>query len=323
MNETATTEQIEIVTYNPTDAELLEKHGFLSTESLDALSLACEEVVDMSTSKGYKRNAELIRPIREARVSLENGRKFFKADVLSLGRLIDSTSKETLAKLQKIEQPLLARKLVIDEEKKKAEEEKVRIETERLNTLNKSMSSLREYRENCYGLSSYKLEAFITLLEAEVISETVYQEKVEEALFIKSDSLRIIKDLLETTRNNEQEDRDREAERLRLKEERKALESEKAELAKPTETIMDKIKKPFASGGAVDKGPLKMLGDDHVRMEEGITPLTEIPPEEAIEPRLIIDIQLGAEATDYPDIIRVHGRGGGSIEYEPKKAEAK
>jgi len=242
MSETAKNETVEIVAYNPTDSELLRRHGFISEDDITQISLECLETVDMSTGKGEKRNAELIKLVRDVRVNLEKGRKFFKADAIALGKLIDSSSKEILSQLQEIEKPLVERKTIRDEEKQKAKEEKERIERERVEALNKSMSALREYRETCFGQDSTYLQGMINALELIDVTEALYQEKIEEAQFIKDDSLRIIKALKETTLVTEQEDRDREIEKKRLEDERIKLESEKAEASKPAPSIVEKVK---------------------------------------------------------------------------------
>ena len=133
------TTSAQLVTYDVSAAEIAAtkaKYALLSAE----------------TPQGYEEVRLAIAHVRDTRVAIEKRRVELKADALAYGRLVDSEAKRFTALLLEIEEPLKAKKQVIDDEKARikadAEAEKVRaIEAEIAANRAKEEAELRAKRE--------------------------------------------------------------------------------------------------------------------------------------------------------------------------------
>ena len=97
-----------------------------------ALAKTREECAALTcdTPQGYEAVRVAIGHLRTTRVAIEKRRVELKADALAFGRLVDSEAKRFTMLVEEIEEPLKAKKAVIDDEatrvKREAEAEKIR-----------------------------------------------------------------------------------------------------------------------------------------------------------------------------------------------------
>jgi chromosome segregation ATPase len=100
-----------LVTYSVTEAEI-------SKTREACASLTCE------TPAGYEAVRQAIGNLRTTRVAIEKRRVELKADALAFGRLVDTEAKRFTDLLFEIENPLKAKKAVIDDEADRVKREK-------------------------------------------------------------------------------------------------------------------------------------------------------------------------------------------------------
>lgn len=106
-----------LVTYDVTEAQIA------------AIREECAGLA-ADTPQGYESVRIAIGKLRTTRVAIEKRRVELKADALAFGRLVDSEARRFTTLLEQIEEPLKAKKAVIDDEaarvKREADEAKVR-----------------------------------------------------------------------------------------------------------------------------------------------------------------------------------------------------
>jgi len=261
MSEVLDVEEVQVdralIQYDITDQELLKKWGFLTPEALQGLEEKYKALPDGKPSKISKELTAGIAEIRDARVLLEKGRSFFKADVLVLGRAIDSKAKGILGRLQSIEAPFVKEKKKIDDEKARIIAEEEETERKRKELISSAIETLRNYREISLELTSTQIENLIEELDGTELTEETYQERLGEAKLVKFESIKALAELAKIQAKLEEEDRARIAEDLRLKGEREKLDQEKRDLEAEKEKnkpFIEKVK-DFAQGGKVEERP--------------------------------------------------------------------
>ena len=202
-------------------------------------------VYDVTTTKGMAAARSDRAALRTARVNLEAARKEEKADVLRLGKFIDSEAKRIGDVIAKYEDPL-ADLIKAEEDRKEAEKaEKLRIEQERINGIRAKIQTIREYPLKALNVTASKLEEVLPGVEALTIDKETYQEFQAEAQAAKDESLCKLRQILTEKQAAEAEaariKAEQEAEAARLKaakeeadrkaaEEQKKIEAERAEL---------------------------------------------------------------------------------------------
>lgn len=128
--------------------------------------------LEAETREGYEQTRLAIAEVRGLRTKIENRRVELKADALAWGKLVDSTAKQLTAFLLEIEEPLKAKKAIVDERKeaekrakaeaeRKAMEEKIRAEREA------EESRLRAIREEEEAKAKAERERIAAEQEAE------------------------------------------------------------------------------------------------------------------------------------------------------------
>lgn len=94
----------------------------ISEAQIAAARTKCS-VMTCDTPKGYEEVRVAIGDLRDTRVKIEKRRVELKADALAYGRLVDSEAKRFTAMLVEIEEPLKAKKQVIDDERDRVKRE--------------------------------------------------------------------------------------------------------------------------------------------------------------------------------------------------------
>lgn len=102
-------------------SSVMPAEGFLVTYDVTEAQIAATReqcaALTADTPKGYEAVRVAIAHLRDTRTAIERRRVELKADVLVYGRLIDSEAKRFTALLMDIEDPLKAKKAVIDDAK--------------------------------------------------------------------------------------------------------------------------------------------------------------------------------------------------------------
>lgn len=91
------------------------------------------KVANVNDKASYELCKKSRSEVRGYRLALEEERKKLKAQSLDFGRKVDARAKELIAPLEEIETHLKAQEAIIDDEKKRLEEEALRAFTERRN----------------------------------------------------------------------------------------------------------------------------------------------------------------------------------------------
>lgn len=121
--EQATETYDQLIVYSVETATIEElKSNFLGLKVANVNDKASYELCKKSRSE-----------VRGYRLALEEERKTLKAQSLDFGRKVDARAKELIAPLEEIETHLKAQEAIIDDEKKRLEEEALRAFTERRN----------------------------------------------------------------------------------------------------------------------------------------------------------------------------------------------
>ncbi len=115
----------------------------ISEAQIAAARAKCE-LMACDTPKGYEEVRVAIADLRDTRVKIEKRRVELKADALAYGRLVDSEAKRYTTMLFEIEEPLKAKKQVVDDEKDRVRRE---AEVARQRELEAKVRSEREAEE--------------------------------------------------------------------------------------------------------------------------------------------------------------------------------
>lgn len=214
-------EPIQLVKYSVSDeaiAELREEYSGLS----------------VATKEGYEAVRLGIGKLRTYRSEIEKRRVELKADALEWGRKVDSEAKRLTGLLLAIEEPLKAKKQIVDDEKdrikrekelaeKRAIEEKIKAEREAEEA---RLKAIREAEEAKIREEQARLAEERAKLEAE-------RKRIEEAQRIERERVEAEQRKIEEARRAEQEKidaRNREIAEQQRKE-REAIEAERQKIA--------------------------------------------------------------------------------------------
>src|SRR5688500_8212852 len=90
--------------------------------TVEEIRAACAKYTDLKfdTPADYLIGVKAIAHLRETRVAVEARRKELKAESLERGRKIDAVAKELTALLESFEEPLKARRQLVDDGKERA-----------------------------------------------------------------------------------------------------------------------------------------------------------------------------------------------------------
>ena len=262
-------------------------------------------VYDVSTTKGMTAAKADRAALRTARVNLEAARKEEKADVLKLGKFIDSEAQRIGSVIAKYEDPLA--ELIKAEEDRKEQEKAAKAEVERLRiaAIQENILKIRNIPLNQQGKSSTDIHAVLVRAQSILICDQ-YAEFQAEAEAAKQNCLIALEKLLADTMAHEeeqkriaaereelanlrklQEERDRQAkaelevQEARLAAERKKIEDERAaeekriadaraEEEKKAQAIRDKEAKRLTAEREAHEAKMKAEQEeaDRVRREQ-------------------------------------------------------
>jgi len=166
----------QVIAYSKTEAEL------------SALREICATTVfDEKTASGMKQATSLRAKVRTLRTGVEKLRKEAKAPVLALGKLIDSEAERLTIELLALEKPIDEK--IKAEELRKAEEKK--IEAERITKVQEWFDNLNKAVIDCVGQSSAFIKDKIDeIAEYEVLTVSMFKERGDEAIKLKSSTLK-------------------------------------------------------------------------------------------------------------------------------------
>ena len=175
------------------------------------------------TPAGYEEVRLAIAHVRDARVSIEKRRVELKADALAFGRLVDSEAKRITELFLEIEEPLKAKKKVVDDEKERIRAEAAAEKQRALEAEIAAKRAIQEAQERAEREAEAKRMAEErAALEAERQRLAAVQAELEARQ--REEQARI-----EAARQAEREriDAERKAEQVRIDAEREKLAAEK------------------------------------------------------------------------------------------------
>jgi len=161
----------QIVEYSVTDLEL------------DNLAKKYAKVPDAATKEGYQAIKACLKETTPLRTAVERRRKELKADALEYGRKVDSEAKRITQALVAIETPYREAKSVIDDAIARAEEEKRIAEENRIRLLQERIQFINQQSEGLLGASTAKIQERIDWLTENASLDTFdeYTEQAESA----------------------------------------------------------------------------------------------------------------------------------------------
>lgn len=113
----------DLITYSVTEAAIAEMRSkFMGLR-----------VCGFDDVEGYENCKEARKVVRDARLNVEERRKELKKESLEFGRAVDSRAKDITAKIEAIESHLVSQLRIVDDEKKRREEEAIRAAKAKLN----------------------------------------------------------------------------------------------------------------------------------------------------------------------------------------------
>ena len=133
-----------------------------------------------SSQEAYEEVKAGVKELTGYRTSLEAKRKEIKQPYLDAGKVIDSKAKEITAALVELEDPMKAAKKLVDDRKKREEEE-------RLARLDKRVAEIRTYKDMARGLDSDGIADLIEKVEA-IECDDFYDRK-SEAIAARGETL--------------------------------------------------------------------------------------------------------------------------------------
>lgn len=186
------------------------------------------------TPHGYEAVRVAIGHLRTTRVAIEKRRVELKADALAFGRLVDSEAKRLTALIEEVEEPLKAKKALIDDEAARVKRE---AEAEKLRALEAEIAANRARQEAeakaLRDAEEARLAAERKALEAERAALAEERRQAEE----KAAEARAVLEAAERV-----EAAKREAERAKLADERRA-EEERLRAARQAEEDRQRIER--------------------------------------------------------------------------------
>jgi len=221
--------ETQVVEYNITDAALAEMSSMYM--GLEITDLEDKEQFDAVHS------AHMV--VKGKRIEVDKKRKELKADALAWGNKVQSEANRIFALIEPIESHLKS-------EKQKVQDEKDRIENERISGIKDEINSWEKaYLElNSHGTVD-ELRGYIAKLEAirDLISPELYFEFTGDAISICNELLAKAKQSIETRIRLDREEADRKAEDERLAVEREKQAKEAAKLLEEREKLLAAQKK--------------------------------------------------------------------------------
>lgn len=149
--------------------------------TIEQISAQLDKLRGISFVAAYKDGVKAIATCRELRVSIEERRKFLKADSIAYGREVDRVAAVLIAEVEAVEGPLKVDKLAVDDAKKKAKEEAANAERNRIEAElrakrleeEKALSDVRKAEEKTLAIRRAELEA----MKAEIAKERAEHDR--------------------------------------------------------------------------------------------------------------------------------------------------
>ncbi|MCC2615969.1 hypothetical protein LJ739_06920 [Aestuariibacter halophilus] len=154
-------------------------------------------VPDASSKEGYDHCKQVRRDVLPVKTALENARKTLKAPILEAGKLVDSSLKPLIDRLEAVYAPFVKACQDVDNAKKRAEEErKAKIQAE--------FDHMNGILMKAIGESSSVIEALIDDLTNMSIDPDTFQDRTEEAAKLHFEVTSKLSDLLVDAINREE-----------------------------------------------------------------------------------------------------------------------
>ena len=225
-----------------------------------------------------------IAEIRTARTSTEKHAKTIKGPLNQVLRVINSTTKDVIAQLHEIEQPMKDLKKVEDDRKSAAKAEKERLKMEAMMAMQKRVNDeILGLKDKAAGASSDEILELIN--QAEMINPSAYTDRELTAEDAKESTLEHLGKMFTLTLDSEKEKAIQdEKDRLRLEEEKVKQEEEakQAEIRRIAQEKLDAEREAFEK----EKADLAEAKAKLEAEQEALKP-KEDPPEEVVEPDVI------------------------------------
>jgi len=201
-------------------------------------------VFDLTTTKGDKEARAARLELVTLRASLEKKRKEFKAPALAFGKKIDSEAERVTAEIVKLES-FIDQQIKADEDRRAAEKaERYRIEAERVKAIQDKITAIRGFVAKCQDISAERIANGIELVSKVDTGAHVFFEFADQAQLAKNETVKAMRDMLESAKAREAEaarvnaqrlENERIAEQNRLQAE--AMVVQQAELDRATAAI--------------------------------------------------------------------------------------
>ena len=183
--------------------------------------------LEATTPAGYEEVRQAIAFVRGTRTSIEKRRVELKADALAFGRLVDSEAKRWTSLIESIEQPLLAKKQAVDDEKARI---KAEAEAAKLREIEARLQAERAQEEARLAAEREAEAARMAEERARLDAERAALDEQRRQLDAAQAAQRAAEEE-RAAAARETERQHREAEEARLRQEREALDRERRELA--------------------------------------------------------------------------------------------
>lgn len=190
----------------------------------DAKALARATEYDVKTTAGMATAVKIRAMFRDIRVESEKARKFRKAPLLEIGKLLDSRQKELEAEIEPLES-LPDAAIKAEEARKEAEKAaKAAAEKARVDGIRNRISEMQAIPAVVVGKSAEVIASILRDAETAEVTLEDFQEFSGEAQMAKVATVAKLREMLAAQQAHE-------AEQARLAEERAQLERERAEAA--------------------------------------------------------------------------------------------
>lgn len=175
---------------------------------------ATDVVYEITTTKGMKAAIEHRAAWRDRRITVEKARTMAKAPILELGRHVDSRAKRLAEQLRLGEEPIDQQ--IKAEEKRKDDERQARINAEagRVLAIQEALAGIGEDVLIACGKTSADIQALIDRMTSTQPDPLVFQEQIDQARAAWSAALVKLDTALKAKLWEEEQARQREAERV-------------------------------------------------------------------------------------------------------------
>lgn len=197
--------------------------------TLAQVSAQLDKLRGISFVEAYKSGVEAIKVCRELRGSIEERRKYLKADSLAYGREVDRVAGILTTAIEAVEGPLKVDKAAVDDAKRRAKEAEAQAERDRIEAElrarraeeEKALADVRKAEEKVLATRRAELEA----MKAEIAKEREAADRARAEAATEREELLLLR------RRAEVDAADREAERRAVElAARKIEEAKEAEL---------------------------------------------------------------------------------------------